>query len=166
MEPGTGTINVALPPRCPGVAAIIGKTLSDSVEGARQHPKRAVFLFNDHIFVETAMGNVGMSSQTNSFSFVRRSIYVGKLFCLQAVALCGNAAAGIAPDGGWKQPFPFGCYQRFVHHDPVSDAARRRPSQVFGVGILAQRHPYAAAAVVETPGLCPSHPKNLMRVDP
>ena len=114
MEPGAWTINMAFSPGRPCTAIIIGKAFSDTVKRARQHPKRAIFLFNNHVFVETTIGNVCVSTQTDCFSLVRRSIDIGKLLCLQTMALCRDAAAGIAPNSSWKQPFSFGCNQWFI----------------------------------------------------
>ena len=90
---------MALLPGGPSAAAVGGEALAQTVEGAYQHPEGAVPLFHNHMFVKAAHGNIGAASEGDGLALVGGGVHIGELLVLQAVALTGDAAAPVPPDG-------------------------------------------------------------------
>ena len=90
MKAGAGTVNMGFLSWSPGVSAISGKTFTDSIEGADQHPQEPSFFSDNHVFIKASVGDICMAAKRNSFSLVGRSVYIRKLLLLQTVAFGGT----------------------------------------------------------------------------
>jgi len=152
----------------PAFAAVVAEALADSVVGAHQHPPRAALLLDQHVFVETAVGDVGADDEFKRPAAVAgdREVRAGDCGVFRQYFLRPQR-----PGRGGERPGSVGEHRRLVHHHPFGDAARLVPDRGVGVGRSADRNPDPAAAVENVSGFCgdalrPDPPEAAPRVEP